>query len=137
MEEDLIRITPNKEKANSILKMVETTLELIKQINRTAFPSNITKEYYDVIRELISIILLLDGYKSIGEGAHKRQIEYLESNYKEFNQSEISIIDDLRIKRNKIAYDGFFIKKEYIDNRLIDISKIIHKLKAIIKKKIV
>lgn len=137
MEENLIRITPNKEKANSILQMVETTLELIKQINRNAFPSNITKEYYDVIRELISIILLLDGYKAIGEGAHKRQIEYLESNYKEFNQSEIIIIDDIRIKRNKIAYDGFFIKKEYIENKLADINKIINKLKETIKKKIV
>lgn len=137
MEEDLIRITPNKEKASSILKMVETTLELIKQINRTTFPSNVTKEYYDVIRELTSIILLLDGYKAIGEGAHKRQIEYLESNYKEFNQSEIAIINDLRIKRNKIAYDGFFITKEYIENKLIDINKIIRKLKEIIKKKIV
>ncbi len=137
MEEALIRITPNKEKANSILRMVETTLELIKQIDRNAFPSNVTKEYYDVIRELISIILLLDGYKAIGEGAHKRQIEYLESNYKEFNQSEISVIDDLRIKRNKIAYDGFFIKKEYIENKSVDINKIIHKLKEIIKKKII
>mgnify|MGYP001566898438 FL=1 len=87
MKEDLIRTTPNKEKAGSIFKMVETTLEMIKQIDRTKFPSNIAKEYYEIIRELISIILLLDGYKTIGEGAHKRQIEYLEANYREFSKS--------------------------------------------------
>ena len=39
--------------------------------------SNITKEYYDLIRELISVVLLLDGYKTYGEGAHKKLIEYL------------------------------------------------------------
>ena len=137
MEEDLIRITPNKEKANSIFKMVEITLEMIKQIDKNKFPSNIAKEYYEVIRELISIILLLDGYKTMGEGAHKRQIEYLEANYKEFSKSEIAFIDELRITRNKIAYDGFFVKVSYIDRKLIYILKIIDKLKEIVCKKMI
>ena len=137
MDEDLIRITPNKEKANSIFKMVEITLEMIKQIDKNKFPSNIAKEYYEVIRELISIILLLDGYKTMGEGAHKRQIEYLEANYKEFSKSEIAFIDDLRMTRNKIAYDGFFVKESYIDRKLIEILKIIAKLKEIVRRKII
>jgi len=137
MEEDLIRITPNKEKANSIFKMVEITLEMIKQIDKNKFPSNIAKEYYEVIRELISIILLLDGYKTVGEGAHKRQIGYLEANYKEFSKSEIVFIDDLRMTRNKIAYDGFFVKGSYIDRKLIDILKVIDKLKEIVHRKII
>ena len=138
MEEDLIRITPNKEKAHSIFKMVEITLEMIKQIDKNKFPSNIAKEYYEVIRELISIILLLDGYKTMGEGAHKRQIEYLEANYyKEFSKSEIVFIDDLRVTRNKIAYDGFFVKGSYLDKKLIGILNIIDKLKEIVRKKII
>lgn len=136
MEEDLTRITPNKEKALSIFKMVETTLEMISHIDKHKFPSNIVKEYYEVVRELISIILLLDGYKTIGEGAHKRQIEYLESNYKEFDSYEIIFIDELRIIRNKIAYDGFFVKEEYIDRKSDEILKMINKLKDIVRKKI-
>ena len=43
MEEDLIKITPNKEKADSIFKMAEITLEMIKQIDKSKFPSNIAK----------------------------------------------------------------------------------------------
>ena len=136
MEEDLISITPNKEKARSILKMVEITLEMIKQIDKSKFPSNIAKEYYEIVRELMSIILLLDGYKTMGEGAHKRQIEYLEANYKEFSKYEIDFIDDLRVTRNKIAYDGFFVKESYIDRKLNEILKIIVKLKEIVHKKI-
>ena len=45
-------------------------------------------------------------------------------------------MDDLRITRNKIAYDGFFVKESYIDRKLMDISKIINKLKEIVRKKI-
>lgn len=137
MEEDLIKITPDKEKVRSILKMVETTLEMINHIDKSRFSSNITKEYYEAIRELISVILLLDGYKTIGEGAHKRMIEYLRENYKQFSNTEILLIDDLRITRNKIAYDGFFVKESYIDRKLNDIKDIIEKLKRIINQKIV
>ena len=136
MEEDLVRITPNKDKAKSILKMVETTLEMVKNIDKSKFPSNVTKEYYEVIRELISVILLLDGYKTIGEGTHKRMIEYLESNYKQFDGYEISLIDDLRIVRNKIAYDGFFVKEAYINRKIGTIQRITEKLRDIIDKKL-
>jgi len=136
MEDKLIKITPNKEKALSILKMVETTLEMIMQLDQNKFPSNISKEYYEIIRELISIVLLLDGYKSSGDGAHKKQIDYLELNYKEFSRAEISLIDDLRITRNKIAYDGFFVKKEFIERKELSIQKVIQKLRKIINVKI-
>ena len=136
MEDELIKVMPNKEKAKSILKMVETTLEMVKNIDINKFPSNLTKEYYDIIRELLSVILLLDGYKTYGEGAHKKLIDYLNMNYKEFNRSEIYLIDDLRNTRNKITYDGFFVDKNYIERKIRTIKEIIEKLKIIIKKKL-
>ncbi|MFH1590275.1 MAG: hypothetical protein ABIB43_06935 [archaeon] len=136
MEEGLIKITPDKEKAQSILKMVDTTIEMIKNIDIAKFSSNVTKEYYDIIRELISIVLLLDGYKTYGEGAHKKLVKYLEVNYDNFNEYEISLIDDLRVTRNKITYDGFFVEKDYIKRKIKYIQKIILKLKNIIGEKI-
>ena len=136
MEEGLIKVTPDKEKAKSILKMVDTTIEMIKVIDITKFSSNITKEYYDVIRELISVVLLLDGYKTYGEGAHKKLIEYLQTKNIGFSEYEILLIDDLRITRNKVAYDGFFVERDYIERKIRDIQKIIAKLKDIIKKKL-
>lgn len=136
MEEGLIKVTPDKEKAKSILKMVDTTIEMIKIVDIDKFSSNVTKEYYDVIRELISVVLLLEGYKTYGEGAHKRLVDYIESHYNEFNEYEISLIDDLRATRNKIAYDGFFVEKDYIERKINQIKKIIDKLKEIINKKI-
>jgi len=136
MDEDLIRIIPDKEKAKSILKMTDTTLKMIKEIDIDKFSSNITKEYYEIIRELMTIILLLDGYKTYGEGSHKKLIEYLELNYKEFDKSEIYFIDDLRNIRNKIAYDGFFVEINYILNNIKNIQRIIEKLNKIIENKL-
>lgn len=134
--EGIVRITPNKEKAKSMIKMVESSIEMIQTLDRKKFPSHIIKEYYEVIRELLSIILLLDGYKTLGEGAHKKLIEYLEKNYKECTQQEITIMDDLRTIRNKIAYDGFFVAEEYVERKTKDIKEITSKLKEIIRKKI-
>ena len=119
-----------------MIKMVESSIELIQTLDRKKFPSHIIKESYEVIRELLSIILLLDGYKTLGEGAHKKLIEYLEKNYKECTQQEITIMDDLRTIRNKIAYDGFFVTEEYVERKTKDIKEITSKLKEIIRKKL-
>lgn len=136
MEEGIIKTTPDGEKAKSILKMVETTLEMVSAIESKKYPSNVLKEYYEVIRELITVILLLDGYKTQGEGAHKKLIEYLEKNYPEFKRHEISLIDDLRIVRNRIAYNGFFVNDEYLERKMKEILVIIEKLRVIIYKKL-
>ena len=132
---DLIKVTPNKEKAKSILRMVDKTLEMINELSVEKYPSNIIKEYYDVIRELLSILLLFDGYKTIGESAHKILIDYIKKNYKQFSNYEIFLMDDLRITRNKIAYDGFFVRGDYVNRRKEDIIKLINKLKGVIEKK--
>jgi len=136
MEEGIAEITPDKEKAKSIMKMVEITLEMIKTIDAKKFPSNLLKEYYDVIRELMTTILLLDGFKTKGEGAHKKLIEYLEENYNQFTGYEISLMDDLRIIRNKISYNGFFITEDYLERKRKYILDIISKLKNIISRKL-
>ncbi len=131
----LIKITPDEEKANSMLKMAVITLKMIETIDKTKFPSNIVKEYYDVIRELMSSILLLDGYKLIGENAHKNLIDYIKSKY-DLEGHEISLLDELRIIRNKIAYDGFFVTGDYVERKEETIKDIILKLELIVNMKL-
>jgi hypothetical protein len=135
MEEDIIKTAPDREKAKSILKMVETTLEMIDTIDSRKFSSHVVKEYYEVIRELITVILLLDGYKTQGEGAHKKLIEYIGKNYAEFKVHDIMLIDDLRIIRNKISYNGFFVTDDYLERKRKDILILIDNLRVIVYKK--
>ena len=132
--EGLIKITPDKERAKSIVKMAETTLEIVRSIDSSQFSSHVTKEYYDVIREFMTATLLLDGYKTYGEGAHKKLIEYFQYYGKGLTEYEISIIDSLRITRNKIEYDGFFVEKGYLERKIKYIHEIIAKLRKIIDK---
>jgi len=134
--EGIIKTAPDREKAKSILKMVETTLEMIDTIDSSRFSSHVVKEYYEVIRELITVILLLDGYKTQGEGAHKKLIEYIGNNYAEFKVHDIMLIDDLRIIRNKISYNGFFITDDYLERKKEDILALIDNLRVIICKKL-
>ena len=132
----IITITPDRKKAVSIFKTAETTLEMIGTIDIRRFPANVAKEYYGVIRELISAIMLLDGLTAKGEGAHKSMIEYLELEYKEFQAKEIKLINELRMTRNRITYDGLFVRPEFIEKKLKDINAIINKLRHIIKNKL-
>lgn len=134
--DNLVKITPNKEKAKSILRMAETTLNMIEHIDSGKFVSNVTKEYYDVIRELMTAVLFMDGYKVYGEEAHKRLIDYFKEKYSEFTQSELYTLDSLRITRNKIAYDGFFVTEDYLDRRKKEIWSILSKLKDILNKRL-
>lgn len=136
MTDGIIKIRPDKEKSKSILKMVNTTLDMIKSIDSRKFPSLIIKEYYEVVRGLINAILLVDGFKTEGEGAHKKLIEYLNTNYRQFSQYEISTIDNLRIIRNKIAYEGFFVKEDYLIRKRKTILLIVNKLINVLQEKL-
>jgi len=130
----IIKVTPNKKRAQSILSMIDTTLEMTNQIDKK-FTSNLTKEYYDCIREALTIIMLMDGYKTYGERAHKEAIEYLGQSYQEFTKKEIIFIDTMRDLRNKVYYEGFKINQDYLDRNNNRILEIINKLKTIIKSK--
>ncbi len=127
----LINVIPDKQKAKSILKMCNITIEMLNKIN-PKYASFIIKELYEILRELSSIIMLLDGFKSIGEGGHKNIIDYIEGK-QILNIYEINLFNELRDKRNRIAYDGFVIKESYIKRKSKDIKQIIQKLKNNIK----
>ena len=131
---DLIKITPDKEKAKSILRMVSLLEERIKNQNRNKMFSLIISDYYEIIKELITCILLLDGWKTL---SHKDLIDYLKENYKEFSKYEISIIDDLRTIRNKITYEGFFASFEYLERNEQNFKQMVNKLKNLINIKLV
>ena len=103
---DLIKITPDKEKARNILKMVLLLEERIKKQDKDKMAALIIADYYEIIKELITAILLIDGYKTL---SHKDLVDYIKEKYTKFTKYEISVLDDLRVLRNRIAYEGFFI----------------------------
>lgn len=130
----IIKINSDKEKAKSILQMAESREKFLKDLkNIKVYSTIIAENYYEVIKELCIAIGLAEGYKSIGENAHKEIINLIER-YNEFDESAIETIQDLRIRRNKSSYEGKPIEEIYLENRKQDLLNIIEKLKILLQK---
>ena len=130
---DLIKITPDKEKAKSILNMISLLEERIKTQDRKRMAALIIADYYEIAKELITAILLLDGYKTL---SHKDLIDYLKENYPDCSSHEISILDSLRVLRNRIAYEGFLIEDSYLARNELLLKSIIKKLNGFVENKL-
>ena len=131
----IIKVTPDIEKVKSILQLIKEREEFVSSINHEKFSTNATENYYEIIKELANALLLLEGLKTTGEYAHKDLIDYL-INYKEFSESEIIFMNDLRIKRNNSAYDGKKIDLSYLANNKKIILELIARLKKLIRNKL-
>ncbi|MBU0535787.1 MAG: hypothetical protein KKE20_02395 [Nanoarchaeota archaeon] len=131
----IIKVTPDKEKAKSMLKLIRSRKEFASSIDSMRFPTNAAESHYEIIKELAAAILLLEGLKAVGEYAHKEMIEWL-SKYKEVEGWEIRLMNDLRIKRNKSSYEGKEIDISYMENKKDQIALIIEKLENLLVNKL-
>lgn len=132
-EEEMNKVKPDKEMAKSLSKMMETRLQATESLDKESFTSVVVEGYYEVIKEGITALMAIDGYKTL---SHEVLVGYLKEFYKEFPEYEIQIIDHLRRIRNKIVYKGFFVRKDYLDSNERQIKGIIAKLKQLLQKKL-
>ena len=130
----LHKVLIDKEKAKSMLKMAINRQEAINSI-KIDYPTIIAENYYEIIKELSSALLLLEGLKAIGENSHKEIIDNLEK-FNKFSSYEISLLQDLRIKRNKSQYEGEPFDVSYLKNKKEILLKIIDKLKKEVKDRL-
>ena len=137
---DIIDTTPDRERAKSLLETVDLRLDSIKLMednDARKFASKIIEEYYEVLLELITAVMSLDGYKTRADavGSHIAAINYMKR-YRELGNHEIQLIDDMRKKRISIKYYGRHIDPDFLDRREADIRSVIGKLKAISENKL-
>ncbi|MFH1823509.1 MAG: hypothetical protein ABH817_02230 [archaeon] len=128
---DLIKITPDKERAKSILKMVSLIENRIKIQDKKKMAALILVDYYEIIKELLTALLLIDGFKTL---SHKDLINYFKKKYSKVQDS--FILDNLRGLRNRVAYEGFFIDPSYLSRNENSFKSIIKILKDLINKKL-
>ena len=131
----LHKIFPDTERAKSIFRMALEREKSIFSLDKQRFTTIVTENYYEVIKELATSLLFLNGIKAIGENAHKEIIDALKK-YAGFKDEEISVLQDLRLKRNKSMYEGKQINFSYIENNGDLLLKIIDKLKKIVGSKL-
>ncbi len=132
--DDLIRMTPNPERAKNLILQSEIRLKDANNKNPEEFATLIIEAYYEIIKELLTALLAVDGFKCL---SHTTLIEYLRKAYnKLFTEYEIQTIDELRRIRNKISYEGFIIKKDYYERKTPAALSIITKLRKLVLTKV-
>lgn len=130
--DQVTKLTSDKEKAKALLRLVELR-EKDLSAKGEEFATLIVEQYYEVVKELATAIMSIDGYKTL---SHELLVGYIAKFYKEFTQSEVYLMDQLRKTRNDIAYRGVLIKPEYLKRNKVSVLEIISKLKYIVIKKI-
>ncbi len=125
------KVFPDIEKTKSIFKMALEREKSLLKLDYKLFATIIAENYYEIIKELSTALLLLEGIKFVGENAHKEIIDGMKK-YADFSEEEISISQDLRIIRNKSMYECRQVNPLYLENNRYNLLKIIDKLKKIV-----
>jgi len=122
LQEHIKKVQPDKEKIKSIQKMCKIRLRVIKDIKldkETA--SIIATDYYEVIKELLIALLLKNGLKSDN---HECLVSFFKNNHPQY-EYEVTTIHKLKDVRNRVSYDGIFVKKDYISTNKLEFEHII------------
>src|SRR3989338_10869984 len=121
-KENIRKVSVDEDKIDSILKMCSARFKFVKkqEIDKET-ASIITENYYEIIKELLTALLLKNGLKSDN---HECLISYFKKNCPNY-EYETSIIHELKNIRNRITYDGIFVEKQYTVKNKMEFEHII------------
>jgi len=119
--------------ARAMLKMIETRMKALELKDREEFASLVVEDYYEILKEAITALMAVDGYKTL---SHEVLIGYLKEFFPQFSEEEILLSDQLRQLRNKIAYKGFFVNPNFLERNEAKIKGIVLKAKKILEEKL-
>ena len=120
--EEIFKITKDERRAKALKMMAENRFSTMSSLKE---PYRILEEYYEIIKELLTSFMYSSGFKTL---SHKSLIEFSAKNIKSLTSKEVSLIDEMRVKRNDIVYYGEQITLEFLKNRENYIKEIIKKL---------
>jgi hypothetical protein len=120
--DEIFKITKDERRAKALKEMAKNRLSSISCLKE---PYRILEEYYEIIKELLTSFMYLQGFKTL---SHKTLVEYSAKNITSLSTQEISLIDELRVKRNNIVYYGEQITQDFLKSREEKIKEIIVKL---------
>ena len=120
-------------KVQSILKLGAVRLRVVNLIPLDMETASVIAEhFYEIIKELLTALLLLHGLKSDN---HECLIAFFQKTYPD-QEYEVKVLYDLKIIRNKIDYEGLFVDKEYIERNKLEFIHIISFIQAKIQEKL-
>lgn len=132
LREHIKNIDIDSEKIKSIRKMCFIRLKILKGIKvDDESASVIATDYYEIIKELLVALLLKNGLKSDN---HECLISFFKYRFPD-HEYESQAMHKLKNARNRISYDGVFVKKDYIDANRLEFEHIIGLLDGLLEEK--
>lgn len=125
----------DKERARNMLRMIDIRQEFWDSVSDNLdekYYSLLAEGYYEIIKELLTAYLNLDGIESSN---HECLIRYFQKQNTGLN-IEAEKMDELRQVRNRIDYRGFFVRKEFFERNKLEYRYIIKLLKKLVKEKL-
>ncbi len=120
----IIKISPDNQKSKALIRMAKVTLERLNKTDIYEYPSNTLTDYYDIIHKLMESLTLSKGIKIKGDGAHQELIDYVCKIYT-LNESLRIFLQEMRDYRNRTAYEGFMIDKDYFSSNIKKIEEVL------------
>jgi hypothetical protein len=129
--EGIFKVSKDNDRAKDIFEMAIERRELLD-----LYPKNkaykIVEEYYEIIKELMTSLLYIEGYKTL---SHIKLIDFVGKHY-DLDAKEISFIHKLRKFRNNSMYYGKRVSKDFLINNEERIKEIVLDLTELIKEKL-
>ncbi len=131
MEDEIFKISKDISRARDLFQISKERLEIIEILPKDK-TYKIIEEYYEIILELMTVIMYLDGYKTL---SHIKVLEYVSKKYDVLSNNQVQIIDTLRKFRHGIVYYGKKVSNEYLINYQEEITKIVKSLDNLVDSK--
>jgi hypothetical protein len=129
MDEEIRMGRPDPERAQALLKIAADRERAIDTLSPEEFATIIAEGRYEVIKETVTALMLLRGFRT---ASHESLIRYLEENHPEFTKEELLFLDSLRKLRNDINYRGYEVNPFYLQRHQELLAAITAKLRALL-----
>lgn len=132
-QEEIFKVSPDKQMAKALLKMMDVRIKALALKDRKEFASLVVEDYYEIMKEGITALMAIDGYKTL---SHEVLVGYMKEFFPEFTEADIFLMEQLRKLRNKIVYQGFFIQPDYLERTEERMSSIVSRIQRLLEHKL-
>ena len=126
------RRRPDPEQARALLKMAALRKRDVES-KGDEFCVLIVEGYYEILKELMTALLTVDGLKTT---SHECLIAYVERHCTGITGAEVHLLDQLRRMRNDISYRGVMVDPEYLERNRDRIRVLIGKLRCVVETRL-
>ncbi len=134
MDYKVKKVRENPEQAKALLELANKRIKSINKRKNDEFPQFLIEDYYETIKELISALLSIQGYKSY---SHECLVSFLKEYYPDYlDNFQLHFLDSMRKLRSDIQYRGRNVADGYLKRNDSTIETIIEVLLDLVKKEL-